>query len=220
MVGPEALLFLWRGYADPAPRVRPAPRFDYARGLVAANACALPFAKLATRRVVGPNDGSAASRSPCFSPSAGTPPRLTRDRPAVLLRFSERSLGQKLKPLLVATCATGRLAGHPGVVGDLAADPLCRGCESRRGACRRPDPRRPASACRCRSPGPAVTGSRRPGCCYRDEWPWRVRRPSAPAFTDNQAQSEGPCNDGIVARAFRRRRRRRRGPPPSCRTDR
>ena len=69
-------------------------------------------------------------------------------------------------------------------------------------------------------PGPAVTERRRPRCCCRDEWPWRVRRPSAPAFTDDQAQSEGPCNNGIVARAFRRRRRRRRGPPPSCRTDR
>ena len=28
------------------------------------------------------------------------------------------------------------------------------------------------------------------------------------------------CNNGTMARAFRRRRRRRRGPPPSCRTDR
>ena len=34
----------------------------------------------------------------------------------------------------------------------------------------------------------------------------------------DHAQSEGPCNNGIVARAFRRRRRC--GPPPSCRTDR
>ena len=44
-VAPEALLFLWRGYADPVPRARPAPRFDSARGLVAANDRALPFAK-------------------------------------------------------------------------------------------------------------------------------------------------------------------------------
>jgi len=42
--GPLALLFLGRGYVDPAPRARPAPRFDSARGLLAANACALLFA--------------------------------------------------------------------------------------------------------------------------------------------------------------------------------
>jgi hypothetical protein len=44
-VGPVALLFLWRRYGDPAPQARPAPRFDSARGLRAANACALAFAK-------------------------------------------------------------------------------------------------------------------------------------------------------------------------------
>ena len=32
-VGPNALLFFWRGYADPASRVRPGPRFDTTRGL-------------------------------------------------------------------------------------------------------------------------------------------------------------------------------------------
>ena len=29
-------------------------------------------------------------------------------------------------------------------------------------------------------PRPAVTERGRPRCCCRDEWPWRVRRPSAP----------------------------------------
>ena len=48
MVAPEALLFRWRGYADPAPRVRPPPRFDSARGPLAANAWALRFANLAS----------------------------------------------------------------------------------------------------------------------------------------------------------------------------
>jgi hypothetical protein len=42
---------------------------------------------------------------------------------------------------------------------------LCRGCERRRSACWRPDPRRLASARRCRSPGPAVTRRRRPRYC-------------------------------------------------------
>ena len=41
MVAPDALLFLWRGYADPAPRTRPAPRFHSAKGLLAANAHAV-----------------------------------------------------------------------------------------------------------------------------------------------------------------------------------
>ena len=43
-IGPEALLFLGRGYADPAPQSRPGSRFDSARGLVAANASALLLA--------------------------------------------------------------------------------------------------------------------------------------------------------------------------------
>jgi hypothetical protein len=34
-VGREALLFRWRGYADPASRTRPAPRFHAPRGLMA-----------------------------------------------------------------------------------------------------------------------------------------------------------------------------------------
>jgi hypothetical protein len=44
----EALLFVGRGYADPVPQARPGSRFDLARGLLAANACALPFANSAT----------------------------------------------------------------------------------------------------------------------------------------------------------------------------
>jgi len=44
IVGPEALLFLWLGYADPAPRARPAPRFDVARGLAAETLSALLLA--------------------------------------------------------------------------------------------------------------------------------------------------------------------------------
>ena len=33
--GPLALLFLGRGYVDPAPRARPAPRLDATRGISA-----------------------------------------------------------------------------------------------------------------------------------------------------------------------------------------
>jgi hypothetical protein len=40
-VGPSALLLSWRGYADPAPRGRPAPRFGCAKGLLAEIASAL-----------------------------------------------------------------------------------------------------------------------------------------------------------------------------------
>ena len=47
-VGRAALLFLGRGYPDPAARARLRPCFDSARGLLAANASDLPFANLAT----------------------------------------------------------------------------------------------------------------------------------------------------------------------------
>jgi hypothetical protein len=56
-----------------------------------------------------------------------------------------------------ATCATGRLAGHPGVVSDGSADLLCRDCGSRRCAYCRPDSRQPASASGSRSRGRAAT---------------------------------------------------------------
>ena len=52
-VGPEALLFLWRGYADPAPRARPAPRFDAARRLLAETLSPLLVARSA-RPVLAP----------------------------------------------------------------------------------------------------------------------------------------------------------------------
>jgi len=51
-VGSVALLFLWRGYAGPAPRARPAPRIDAARGVWVANAIALLVAKLTHLRGV------------------------------------------------------------------------------------------------------------------------------------------------------------------------
>ena len=47
--GPGALLFLGRGYADRAPRARPAPRFDSARGLLAETLSSLQLAKLGHR---------------------------------------------------------------------------------------------------------------------------------------------------------------------------
>jgi hypothetical protein len=48
--------------------------------------------------------------------------------------------GKRLHPGF-ATCATGRLVGHPGVMSGRSADVLCRNCGSRRCACYRPDPR-------------------------------------------------------------------------------
>ena len=51
-IGPKVLLFLLRGYADPAPQARPGPRFDPSRGVLAPNACVLLLAKLGHRSVV------------------------------------------------------------------------------------------------------------------------------------------------------------------------
>jgi hypothetical protein len=52
-VRPEALLFLWRGYADPASRARPGPRFHVARDLLAETFTSLLLANLAHPRMVG-----------------------------------------------------------------------------------------------------------------------------------------------------------------------
>src|SRR5690348_3734509 len=69
----------------------------------------------------------------------------------------------------IANSATGRLAGHPGVVGDLAADPLCRGGGSRGCACWEADPRRLASAPNCHLRGEAATRSDPNVAAGRDE---------------------------------------------------
>ena len=52
-VGPEALLFRWRGYADPASRTRPAPRFHAPRGLMAETLTPPLLANLETPPVAG-----------------------------------------------------------------------------------------------------------------------------------------------------------------------
>ena len=52
-VDSSALLLFWRGYADPAPQARLAPRFECARGISAEIAPDPQFAKLETHRVVG-----------------------------------------------------------------------------------------------------------------------------------------------------------------------
>jgi hypothetical protein len=56
----------------------------------------------------------------------------------------------------LATCATDRVAGPPGVVSDRSVALLCRGCASRRCACCRLGPRRLASAPGCRLRGGAA----------------------------------------------------------------
>ena len=52
-VGPNALLSLWRGYADPERQVRPGPRFDATRGLVRGIARDAQFASRRCGRRVG-----------------------------------------------------------------------------------------------------------------------------------------------------------------------
>jgi len=52
-VGRGALLFLWRGYADPAARTRPAPCSDAATGLLAETLSAPLLASSATGTVLG-----------------------------------------------------------------------------------------------------------------------------------------------------------------------
>jgi len=52
-IGPEALLFLRRGYAARRRRSRPGSCFDSARGLRAANGCALLLAKPAHSVLAG-----------------------------------------------------------------------------------------------------------------------------------------------------------------------
>jgi len=114
------------------------------------------------------------------------------------------------------------IGAHVGALGRPApsAALLCRGCESRRGACRRPDPRRLASARRSRSPWPSSHRAPTAGLLLQGRVAVACSATVGAPFNDGQAQASGPCNNGIVARAFRRRRTRRRRPPPTPRTDR
>jgi len=96
---------------------------------------------LATLELVGRQHVAAGRRAALLSAGAGQ--RQPQIRlvigPALRSYEGRRRRHQRAGAALgFATCATVRLAGHPGVVGDLAADPLCRGCESRRCPCRRP----------------------------------------------------------------------------------
>jgi len=52
--GPLALLFLGRGYVDPAPRARPAPRFEASRGTLGEIGPDLLVARLVHASAVGP----------------------------------------------------------------------------------------------------------------------------------------------------------------------
>jgi hypothetical protein len=51
-VGSNALLFLSRGYADPAPQARPAPRFDATRGISRGMVRDAQFANCASAGIV------------------------------------------------------------------------------------------------------------------------------------------------------------------------
>ena len=51
-VGSNALLCIWRGYADPAPQARLGPRIQVPRGLTAKSDRALVLATSASRHVV------------------------------------------------------------------------------------------------------------------------------------------------------------------------
>jgi len=50
-VGPGALLFFWRWYADPAPRAGRGPRFDLARGISAETLTSLLLARSTSRGI-------------------------------------------------------------------------------------------------------------------------------------------------------------------------
>ena len=50
-VGPDALLFFWRGHADVPPRARPGPRFHATRGLSHGMARDAQFATCETGRL-------------------------------------------------------------------------------------------------------------------------------------------------------------------------
>jgi len=69
--GPLALLFLGRGYVDPAPRARPAPRFEASRGTLGEIGPDLLVANLATSRVVDDPDAWTSGRRPCFPAEGG-----------------------------------------------------------------------------------------------------------------------------------------------------
>jgi hypothetical protein len=109
--GPNALLFFRRGYADPAPQARPAPRFAATRGVSVRNG---------ERRAIRQQQGSCGQRRqscnagfPCTAPSrrfarstrgckrlstcwsgAGPAPRdLRRRQPLLDVRFGARLSG-------------------------------------------------------------------------------------------------------------------------------
>jgi hypothetical protein len=86
----QALLSSWRGYVDPAPRARQAPHFDPARSLLAANACALPFATSETRERRLPRRSTSTT---CFCWSACSSGRLGRSGSPALLSRGARSAG-------------------------------------------------------------------------------------------------------------------------------
>ena len=65
-VGPEALLSLWRGYADPGSRTRPGPRFHAPRGVLAETLTPLSLASLGSLGVIGGAKSAALVLRPWF----------------------------------------------------------------------------------------------------------------------------------------------------------
>jgi hypothetical protein len=70
-VASEALLYLRRGYADPASRARPGPRFHVPTGLAAETLSAFLLANLATLELVTDGASAAVSSLPCSQAKQG-----------------------------------------------------------------------------------------------------------------------------------------------------
>jgi hypothetical protein len=87
-VGSEALLLLWRGYANPAVRACPAPRFEVARGLWAETLSALLLARSGFAEVTAFIRAQPADRR--VGRASGSAPRRRTAREAPPSRLSQR----------------------------------------------------------------------------------------------------------------------------------
>ena len=115
-------------------------------------------------------------------------PRLAADRAAAPLSLILRSLAPNRKRRASRQTSQSQSSSMVRPSGGIADGPaLPRLRESSRCLLAA----RSAAACKRTSlslPWPSSHRALTAGCC-RDEWPWRLRRPSAPAFTDDQAKA-------------------------------
>ena len=110
-VGPDALLLLRRGYADPAPRARPEPRSDVAGGLVAETLSAPQLATCGVERDLGsPVTDDDRREVPRFIERRArhTAPRKVRERVCAVFPAETR---YARKPSRSKTLAPGLSAG-------------------------------------------------------------------------------------------------------------